>query len=54
MTIAIPHKKARAIYNLVSLTGHVNAMEATISLVTKVIQSFANNGTVTLSSASDL
>ena len=55
MTIAIPHyKKARAIYNLVSLTGHVNPMEATISLATKVIQSFANNGTVTLSSAFDL
>jgi hypothetical protein len=29
-------------------------MEATISLATKVIQSFANNGTVTLSSAFDL
>lgn len=29
-------------------------MEATISLATKVIQSFANNGMATLSSASDL
>ena len=37
-----------------ALKSHVNPMEATISLATKVIQSFANNGTVTLSPASDL
>ena len=47
-------KKRGEFRSRTALKSHVNPMEATISLATKVIQSFANNGTVTLSSAFDL
>ena len=47
-------KKRGEFRSRTALKSHVNPMEATISLATKVIQSFANNGTVTLSPASDL